>query len=153
MALELKVRSNLPKVRKRMGRFFNKFQRIITIGLERAGLQLKEIILEKTSKGQKFSGGKFPAYSPQYSELKGKTVVDLQDTNRMLQSIGTKTINKNKVQLYFRNNNLAKRAYWHHTGQGNLPERPFFDFNNRTEKIIRNTYEKYLKQQIKASRI
>ena len=35
---------------------------------------------------------KFIGYSPYYQELKGKSKVDLQDTNRMLQSIASKLV-------------------------------------------------------------
>ena len=46
-----RITSNLPLVRKRFNKFFKKFPRITKIGLELAGLQLREIILDKTSKG------------------------------------------------------------------------------------------------------
>ena len=71
-----------------------------------------------------------------YASLKGKTTVDLQDTNRMLQSIDMKVISRNKVQLYFRSGREAMKAYWHQTGQGKLPKRPFFGFNKDVEKVI-----------------
>ena len=90
-----RVTSNLPIVRKRFNKFFKRFPNIVTKGLEQAGVQLKEIIITRTDKGLDFNKRKFVPYSPLYAEEKGKTVVNLQDTNRMLQSIDSKIRNKN----------------------------------------------------------
>lgn len=151
--LSAKVNTNLRQVRKRYNKFFKRFPNIVLQGLERAGVQLKEIILEKTDRGIDITGRRFAPYSRMYQELKGKTKVDLQDTNRMLQSIDSRVVNKTKVQVYFRNQNMAKRALWHQTGQGNLPERKFFGFNNSTEKVIQRTFAKFVKQKMKALKI
>jgi phage gpG-like protein len=151
--LNLRVQSNLPKVRKRFNIFFKRFPNIITKGLEQAGVQLKEIILTKTDQGKRFDAGKFVAYSPSYAAEKGKSTVNLQDTNRMLQSIASKRINKNKIQLYFRSQTEAKKALFHQKGLGNLPERPFFGFNSKTEKIIKQSYEQFLKKEIKRMKL
>ena len=109
--LNAKVTSNLPLVRKRFNKFFKRFPHIVTKGLKQAGVQLKEIILERTDKGIDLNKRKFTAYSPMYSALKGKSVVNLQDTNRMLQSIDSKKRNKNQVQIYFRSQAQAKKHY------------------------------------------
>ena len=151
--LNLKVKTNLPKVRNRYNKFINKFPSIITKGLEQAGVQLKEIILERTDRGLDFNKRKFTPYSQAYSEEKGKTVVNLQDTNRMLQSIDSKTVNKNKVQIFFRSQTQARKALFHQKGLGNLPERIFFKFNHRTEKLISKTFEQFLKKEMKRFKI
>jgi hypothetical protein len=151
--LSARVNTNLKQVRKRYNKFFKRFPNIVLQGLERAGVQLKEIILEKTDRGIDIAGRRFTPYSRMYEELKGKKKVDLQDTNRMLQSIGSRVVNKRKVQVYFRNQGMAKRALWHQTGQGNLPERKFFGFNNSTEKVIQRTFAKFVKQKMKALKI
>ena len=96
---------------------------------------------------------KFTAYSPMYSALKGKSVVNLQDTNKMLQSIDSKILNKNKVQIYFRSQSQAKKALWHQQGMGKLPQRKFFGYNLSTEKVIRRSFEQFIKKQIKALNI
>ena len=112
--LSARVTSNLPNVRKRFNKFFRRFPKIVTMGLEEAGVQLKEIILEKTDRGIRFDTGRdFTPYSPSYAEEKGKTVVNLQDTNDMLQSIDSKIKNKNQVQLFFREQTQAKKALFH----------------------------------------
>ena len=99
--LSARVTSNLPNVRKRFNKFFRRFPKIVTMGLEQAGVQLKEIILERTDRGLDFNKRRFVPYSPSYAEEKGKTVVNLQDTNDMLQSIDSQLKNKNQVQLFF----------------------------------------------------
>ena len=151
--LNAKVISNLPKVRKRFKKFSKQLPNIITQGLEQAGIQLKEIILERTDKGFDMNKSKFTAYSPMYSALKGKSVVNLQDTNRMLQSIDSKIKNKNQVQIYFRSQSQAKKALWHQQGMGKLPQRKFFGYNLSTEKVIRRSFEQFIKKQIKALNI
>ena len=151
--LNAKVTSNLPLVRKRFNKFFKRFPNIVTQGLEQAGVQLKEIILERTDKGFDMNKSKFTAYSPMYSALKGKSVVNLQDTNRMLQSIDSKILNKNKVQIYFRSQSQAKKALWHQQGMGKLPQRKFFGYNLATEKVIRRSFEQFIKKEIKRIKI
>jgi len=148
-----RITSNLPLVRKRFNKFFKKFPRITKIGLELAGLQLREIILDKTSKGKDTHNRRFPAYSKGYSEAKGKTVVDLYDTGAMLNNFTSKVANKNKVQLFFRNKKEADKAKWHHYGTDKLPKRPFFGYNKKTEVAIRKEFERFMKRQIKALKL
>ena len=151
--LSARVTSNLPNVRKRFNKFFRRFPKIVTMGLEQAGVQLKEIILERTDRGLDFNKRRFVPYSPSYAEEKGKTVVNLQDTNDMLQSIDSQLKNKNQVQLFFREQTQAKKALFHQKGLGKLPERPFFGFNFKTEKIIRRSFEQFIKKEIKRLKI
>jgi hypothetical protein len=151
--LSARVTSNLPKVRKRYNNFFRRFPNIVTKGLEQAGVQLKEIILDRTDRGLDFNKRRFVPYSPSYAEEKGKTVVNLQDTNDMLQSIDSKLRNKNQVQLFFREQTQAKKALFHQKGLGKLPERIFFKFNLKTEKLIRRSFEQFMKKEIKRLKI
>ena len=151
--LSARVTSNLPNVRKRFNKFFRRFPKIVTMGLEQAGVQLKEIILERTDRGLDFNKRRFVPYSPSYAEEKGKTVVNLQDTNDMLQSIDSKIKNKNQVQLFFREQTQAKKALFHQKGLGKLPERIFFKFNLKTEKLIRRSFEQFMKKEIKRLKI
>ena len=151
--LNARVTSNLPTVRKRFNNFFKRFPNLVTKGLEQAGVQLKEIILERTDRGLDFNKTKFTPYSQAYAEEKGKTVVNLQDTNKMLQSIDSKLKSKNKVQLFFRSQTQARKALFHQKGLGKLPERKFFAFNLKTEKLIRKTFEQFMKKEIKRLKI
>ena len=151
--LSARVTSNLPNVRKRFNKFFRRFPKIVTMGLEQAGVQLKEIILERTDRGLDFNKRRFVPYSPSYAEEKGKTVVNLQDTNDMLQSIDSQLKNKNQVQLFFREQTQAKKALFHQKGLGKLPERIFFKFNLKTEKLIRRSFEQFMKNENKRLKI
>ena len=45
--LNARITSNLPLVRKKFNKFFRKYPKLLKIGLELAGLQLREIILTK----------------------------------------------------------------------------------------------------------
>ena len=148
-----RITSNLPLVRKRFNKFFKKFPRITKIGLELAGLQLREIILDKTSRGKDFRNKKFRRYSDAYSEAKGKKTVDLYDTGAMLNNFTSKVANKKKVQLFFRSKKEADKAKWHHYGTDKLPKRPFFGYNKKTEVAIRKEFERFMKRQIKGLKL
>ena len=149
MALELKVTSNVKKVQARYVKFLHRFPRIIQQGLDQAGEQLKTIIVKRTESGRDQDGERFEDYSPAYSELKGKITVDLEDTNKMLQSISSKVVSRNRAQIFFRSTREATKGLFHQKGMGNLPERKFFGFNKKTEKVIQRTYENFLKKEIK----
>ena len=151
MALDIKIKSNVKQVQARYIKFINKFPQIIRMGLNQAGENLKTIVVDRTNKrGLDMHNRKFVGYSPMYQELKGKSRVDLEDTNRMLQSISSKLVSKNKAQVFFRSQREATKAFWHQTGQGNLPIRKFFGFNKKVEKVIQKNYERFIKKQIKS---
>ena len=151
--IDIKINSNLKLVKQRYDKFFSKFPSFITQGVQRAGIQLKEIILDRTDRGFDIFGARFAPYSFMYSQEKGKTTVNLQDTNRMLQSIDSKIRSKYKSQVYFRSQTEAKKAYWHQTGQGNLPIRKFFGFNDKTEKVIQKAFAKFVESKMKQFKI
>ena len=154
MALDIKIKSNVKQVQARYIKFINKFPQIIRMGLDQAGENLKTIIIDRTNKrGLDMNNRKFVGYSPMYQELKGKSRVDLEDTNRMLQSISSKVVSKNKAQVFFRSQREATKAFWHQTGQGNLPVRKFFGFNKKVEKLIGKNYERFINKQIKKFKI
>ena len=147
--LSAKVDTNLNQVRKRFLKFRKKLPREVNKGLLRAGLQLKEIILDKTDRGIEQDGKRFIQYSKSYSDEKGKTTVNLQDTNRMLQSITARPEGKNKVKLFFRSQREANKALFHQKGLGNLPERKFFGFSRANEKAIQRELAKFIKKRMK----
>jgi len=147
--LSARITTNLPLVRKRFDKLFRKFPKILKTGLELSGLELREIILAKTEKGKNLWNKPFPAYSKSYSKAKGKTTVDLYDKGNMLPNFTSKVLSNKKVQLFFRNKKQADKAKWHHYGMGKLPKRPFFGYSKKTEKVIRNEFEKFMKRHIK----
>ena len=149
MALDLKVTSNVRKVQARYVKFVNRFPRIIQKGLDQAGEQLKTIIVKRTESGKNVKMKDFTAYSPAYADLKGKITVDLSDTNRMLQSISSRMVNRNTSRIFFRSPREATKAFFHQTGAGNLPIRKFFGYSKKTEKVIQDTFEKFVKKEIR----
>tara|TARA_Y100000114_G_scaffold86910_1_gene80382 strand:+ start:173 stop:634 length:462 start_codon:yes stop_codon:yes gene_type:complete len=149
MSLNLKINTNVKNVQARYVKFINKFPAIIKQGVDQAGEQLKTIIVKRTELGKDQDGKKFIAYSPAYAELKGKSTVDLEDTNQMLQSISSKVLSKNKAQVFFRSQREATKGLFHQKGMGNLPKRKFFGFNKRTEKVIQKQFENFVKKEIR----
>tara|TARA_A100001035_G_C27574174_1_gene404515 strand:- start:215 stop:676 length:462 start_codon:yes stop_codon:yes gene_type:complete len=149
MALDLKLNTNVKNVQARYVKFIHRFPPIITKGMKQAGEQLKTIIVKRTELGKDAKGNKFIGYSPAYAELKGKTIVDLEDTNRMLQSISSRVVGKNKAQIFFRSQREATKALFHQKGMGNLPIRKFFGYSKKTEKVIQNTFAKFVKREIR----
>lgn len=149
MALSINFSTNTKKIQKKFNRFLLRFPKITKKGLDQAGEQLRRIIEENTTKGKKFTSGNFQGYSPEYSALKGKTTVDLQDSNTMLQSMKSRTVNNYKAQVYFNDQGMAKRAYWHQVGAGNLPARPFFGFNKKVESVIKKQFENLVSKEIR----
>ena len=130
-------------------KFIHKFPAIIKKGLDQSAEQLKTIILLRTQGGRDFKNRRFTQYSDAYSELKGKTKVDLEDTNKMLQSIESRVINRNRSVVRFRNPREATKAMFHQTGAGNLPVRRFFDFFNFTEKVIQKQFQHFIKKEMR----
>ena len=149
MASEIRIKSNIKNVQLRYAKFINKFPRIVTRGLEQAGVNLKEVIIRRTSSGLDFRRKRFKPYSEAYSNLKNKTRVDLQDTNQMLQSIDSRIVSRRKAQVYFRSNHEAEKAMYHQTGAGKLPVRRFFGFDKKLERVIQKNFDKFVQKQIK----
>ncbi len=149
MALQVKVKSNVKNLQARYIKFAHKLPRLITMGLEQSGQFLKTAILDRTDRGLDMNKRKFIGYSDSYKQLKGKTRVDLQDTNDMLNSIDSRVVSKNKVQVFFRSGREATKAFWHQTGQGKLPVRKFFGYDKKLEKVIQNNFAKFIKKEIR----
>jgi len=149
MASDIRIKTNIKNVQLRYAKFIGKFPRIITKGLEQAGVNLKEVIIRRTSSGLDYKRKRFKAYSQAYSNLKNKTKVDLQDTNDMLQSIDSRIVSRKKAQVYFRSNYEARKGMYHQTGAGRLPVRRFFDFDKKLERVIQKNFDKFVQKQIK----
>ena len=91
MALSIKIDSNVKIVQARYIKFINKFPRIIKMGLDQAGENLKTIVVDRTHKrGLDMNNRKFVGYSPYYQELKGKSKVILEVKEKQQRHLGTK---------------------------------------------------------------
>ena len=154
MALSVKIRNNSKAIEKRFRRLEQKFPKIIDKAILQGGFQLLDIIRTKTQKGIDFRGRKFAPYSEGYLkklQREGKrTNVDLFYTGRMLSALtpSSKTVKKsgkNKISISFSNSQMNQRALFNQVL--NEPKREFFGFNDRTEKIISNQFNKFVKKE------
>ena len=156
MALSVKIKTNSKHIEKRYKRLQSKFPKIIDKGILQAGFQLLDIIRTKTAKGIDINSRRFAPYSTSYLKKLNKegkkTAVDLFYTGRMLGALtpSGKTVRKtgkHKVSLGFSNAQMRQRALFNQVL--NEPKRVFFGFNDRTEKIIQNTFNKFIKKQFR----
>ena len=156
MALSVKIKTNSKNIEKRFIRLQSKFPKIIDKGLLQAGFQLLDIIRTKTAKGIDINSRRFAPYSTSYLKKLNregkKTAVDLFYTGRMLGALtpSGKTVRKtgkHKISLAFSNAQMRQRALFNQVL--NEPKRVFFGFNDRTEKIIQNTFNKFIKKQFR----
>ena len=159
MAVSLQIKSNQKQVSKNLKKFQSVLPRIIDKGLKQAGFQLLDIIRTKTQKGIDFRDRPFAPYSSGYLKKLNKegksTKVDLFYTGRMLGSLTpnstVKKSGRNKVTLAFSNSQMRQRALFNQVL--NDPKREFFGFNNRTEKIIQRTFNKFVEKELRKFRI
>ena len=156
MALSVKIKTNSKHIEKRFQRLKSKFPSIIDKGILQAGFQLLDIIRTKTAKGIDINSRRFAPYSTSYLKKLNregkKTAVDLFYTGRMLGALtpSAKTVRKtgkHKITLGFSNAQMRQRALFNQVL--NEPKRVFFGFNDRTEKIIQNTFNKFIKKQFR----
>ena len=155
MAVDLKIKSNSKQVSKKFKRFQSVLPRIIDKGVKQAGFQLIDIIRTKTKKGINYKDGVFAPYSQGYLKKlnrEGKsTNVDLFYTGRMLGSLTSRKTGKHKVSLGFSNAQMLQRALFNQVL--NDPKREFFGFNDRTEKIISKSFNRFVEKELKKFRI
>ena len=155
MAVDLKIKSNSKQVSKKFKKFQSVLPRIIDKGVKQAGFQLIDIIRTKTKKGIDFNDVEFEGYSQGYiNKLKreGKsTNEDLFYSGRMLGSLTSKKTGKHKVSLGFSNAQMLQRALFNQVL--NDPKREFFGFNNRTEKIISKSFNRFVEKELRKFRI
>lgn len=151
MAATITLKSNVKSIQKRLNDVFRKFPNITRKGLGQAGFQLIDIIRTLTSKEQNFRRKKFAPYSDSYLEQlqkEGKpTAVDLFYSGDMLGSLTTKVHSSRKASVFFNRSAEAKKAVFNQV-IGN-PKREFFGFDKRTEKIIQQSFIKFVEKEIR----
>ena len=152
MAVNLNIKTNQKQVAAKFKKFSSVLPRIIDKGVKQAGFQLVEIIRTKTLKGQDFEDKRFAPYSEGYIkqlQREGKpTAVDLFYTGRMLGALTpsmVKKTGKHKVTLAFTRKEEIDKAFFNQVTTD--PQRKFFGFNTRTEKIINKSFEKFVKDE------
>ena len=154
MAVNLNIKTNQKQVAAKFKKFSSVLPRIIDKGVKQAGFQLVEIIRTKTLKGQDFEDKRFAPYSEGYIkqlQREGKpTAVDLFYTGRMLGALTPSMIKKtgkHKVTLAFTRKEEIDKAFFNQVTTD--PQRKFFGFNTRTEKIINKSFEKFVKDEMR----
>ena len=157
--IKIKTQTNSKEVIRKVNKFESALERAIDKGVKQAGFQLLDIIRTKTQKGIDFRDKPFAPYSEGYLkrlQKEGKeTNVDLWYSGKMLGALTpnqaiTKT-GKHKITLGFARAEERNKALWNQVV--NSPKREFFGFNNRTEKIINKTFNRFIEKELKRARI
>ena len=158
MAVNLNIKTNQKQVAAKFKKFGAVLPRIIDKGVKQAGFQLVDIIRTKTKKGIDLNDRRFAPYSEGYLkqlQREGKpTVVDLFYTGRMLGSLNpsmVKKTGKHKVTLAFSGKDEIDKAFFNQVTTD--PQRKFFGFNTRTEKIIQRTFNKFVEKELRKFKI
>ena len=154
MAVNLNIKTNSKQLSAKFKKFGAVLPRIIDKGVKQAGFQLVDRIRSQTQKGIDFNDRRFAPYSEGYIKHLQRedkpTAVDLFYSGRMLGALTpsmVKKTGKHKVTLAFSRKEEIDKAFFNQVT--NEPQRKFFGFNTRTEKIIKKSYEKFLKDELK----
>ena len=156
--LKANIKTNSKELQKKYKRLEKKLPRLIDKGLLQAGFHLLDIIRTKTSKGIDYRGSPFAPYSEGYlKQLQregSSTVVDLFYTGRMLGSFNpsmVKKTGKHKISLAFSRKDEIDKAFFNQVTTD--PQRKFFGFNTRTEKIISKQFNRFVEKELRKFRI
>ena len=154
MAVNLNIKTNSKQVSAKFKKFGAVLPRIIDKGVKQAGFQLVAIIREKTKKGIDIRSRRFAPYSEGYLKKLQRenkpTAVDLFYTGTMMGSLTpsmVKKTGKHKVTLAFSRKEEIDKAFFNQVTTD--PQREFFGFNTRTEKIINKSFEKFVKDELR----
>jgi hypothetical protein len=158
MAVNVNIKTNQKKLSAKFKKFGVVLPRVIDKGVKQAGFQLVDIIRTKTKKGVDFNDTRFAPYSDSYLkqlQREGKpTAVDLFYTGRMLGALSPSMIKKtgkHKVTLAFSRKDEIDKAFFNQVTTD--PQRKFFGFNTRTEKIIQRTFNKFVEKELRKFKI
>ena len=154
MAVNLNIKTNSKQVSAKFKKFGAVLRRIIDKGVKQAGFQLVAIIREKTKKGIDIRSRRFAPYSEGYLKKLQRenkpTAVDLFYTGTMIGALTpsmVKKTGKHKVTLAFSRKEEIDKAFFNQVTTD--PQREFFGFNTRTEKIINKSFEKFVKDELR----
>ena len=156
MAVNLDIKSNSKQLTKKFKQIQSRLPRVIDKGIKQAGFQLIEIIRTKTKKGIDVNDVVFQPYTRAYRkrlEKEGRPLtVDLHYSGDMLGSLTSNKTGKHKVTLGFARALERNKAMFNQVMRGDK-NRVFFGFNNRTENIIQNTFNKFVEKELTKMRI
>jgi hypothetical protein len=144
MVADIKIKDTSIEVQ----RFFKKFQRdmpgIIKESLARASAYGSLRIEERTLQGKDADGNRFRPYAKQTIENRKKagrktSFVDLFFSGKMLGSLTFRS-SASKGQIFFRRQEEGEKAFFHDTGSGRIPRRPFFAIGRKEEEKIKKIF-------------
>jgi len=149
MVADVKVTANTIEVSNYIKSLQRKIPSNIKKGLAQASAFGIQQITDKTQKGQMPDGGRFRPYSKATRKDRAKrgrqiSFVDLTDSGRMFRSLTFK-VTRSKGTLFFRRQEENKKAFFHDTGHGKMPQRPFFAIGRKDEDKIRNIFFKAIR--------
>ena len=154
MAVNVNIKTNQKQLSAKFKKFGAVLPRIIDKGVKQAGFQLVAIIREKTIKGIDIRSRRFAPYSEGYLKKLQRenkpTAVDLFYTGTMMGALTpsmVKKTGKHKVTLAFSRKEEIDKAFFNQVTTD--PQREFFGFNTRTEKIINKSFEKFVKDELR----
>ena len=140
--MQVKIDTNANDVAKRIGKKGKELSRSFKKALSITAQAGINTILDRTSEGKGFKGGKFKDYTPIYAAFRASrgrgTNPDLQFTGKMLGSM-TSRANSKRAEIFFRGAAESKKAAM------NNKSRPFFGFNKQEEKQLAKVFFKALK--------
>ena len=152
MAVNLKIKTNSKELSAKFKKFGAVLPRIIDKGVKQAGFQLVDRIRSQTQKGIDFKDRRFAPYSEGYiKKLQSEdrpTAVDLIYDNRMLGALTpsmVKKTGKHQVTLAFSRKEEIDKAFFNQTQMGEK-NRVFFKFDDKTEKIINKSFNKFIEK-------
>ena len=159
MAVNLNIKTNSKQVSAKFKKFGAVLPRIIDKGVKQAGFQLVAIIREKTKKGIDIRSRRFAPYSEGYLKKLQRenkpTAVDLFYTGTMMGALTpsmVKKTGKHKVTLAFSRKEEIDKAFFNQTQMGEK-NRVFFKFDDKTEKIINKSFNKFIEKELKKIRL
>ena len=153
MAVNLNIKTNSKEISAKFKKFGSVLPRIIDKGVKQAGFQLVDRIRSQTQKGIDFKDRRFAPYSEGYiKRLQSEnrpTAVDLIYDNRMLGALTpsmVKKTGKHKVTLAFSRKEEIDKAFFNQVTTD--PQREFFGFNSKTEKIINKAFNRFVEKEL-----
>jgi hypothetical protein len=139
------MKMNLSDFKRFTDSWKRKMDRAIPRALNRSGNKVRDLILDRTSRGVGLNG-RFKRYSKGYADYRseqgrGKTP-DLNFSGRMLSNMDVEKGGTNKVLVNFKRNQEAKKA------ARNQKSRPFFGVRPQEKKFVAAAFRKQLERDL-----
>jgi len=97
---------------------------------------VREAILDKTSRGLDYMGRRFTPYSKAYARRKGSKNVDLRASGEMMDSIKATVVSPQRGEVVVTSAGRQVIANIHNTGTGKQPRREFMNMSNSAVRAL-----------------